>query len=44
MFVANQETNDIFLFKVDEESGKMVATDFKVEIGSPVCLVFVRTR
>jgi len=44
MFVANQDTNDIFLFKVDAENGKMIATDFKIEIASPVCLVFVRTR
>lgn len=42
MFVANQESNDIFLFKVDESTGKLTATGTKIELGAPVCLVFVK--
>jgi 6-phosphogluconolactonase len=44
MFAANQETNDIFVFKVDEESGRLTPTGQKIEIGAPVSLVFVPMR
>lgn len=42
MFVANQESNDIFLFKVDGSTGKLTPTGNKIELGAPVCLVFVK--
>jgi 6-phosphogluconolactonase len=42
MFVENQDSNVIFLFKVDETSGKLTATGTKIELGAPVCLVFVK--
>ena len=40
MFVANQQSNVIVLFSVDKESGKLTKTS-QMEVGSPVCLVFV---
>jgi len=44
MFVANQDSNDIFLFKVDEQSGTLTPFGQRIEIGAPVDLVFVKGR
>ena len=42
MFVAGQDSNNIVLFRVDKATGKLTPTDTRIEVGSPVCLVFVR--
>jgi len=41
MFVAGQDSNNIVLFHVDPRTGKLTPTDSRIEVGSPVCLVFV---
>lgn len=41
LFVANQDSNDVILFRVDKVSGKLTPTGSPLEIGSPVCLVFM---
>lgn len=41
MFVAGQDSNNIVLFRVDKLTGKLTPTHTRIEVGSPVCLVFV---
>jgi len=41
IFVAGQNSNNIVLFRVDKATGKLTPTDTKLEVGAPVCLVFV---
>ena len=41
LLVAHQDTNDIFVFKRDKETGKLTYTDISLKLGSPVCLKFV---
>lgn len=41
MLVAHQDSDSIVLFKVDKASGKLTPTGKQIDIGSPVCLVFV---
>lgn len=43
MFVAGQDSNDIAIFRVDKTTGKLTPADTRVEVGAPVCLVFVPT-
>lgn len=40
LLVAHQYSNDIVIFKRDEKSGSLTATGKKIELCSPVCLVF----
>jgi 6-phosphogluconolactonase len=39
MLVANQDGNDILVFKI-ETDGKLTPTDQRIEVGKPVCVVF----
>lgn len=41
LLVANQNTNDIYVFLRDPETGLLTLTPEKITIGSPVCLKFV---
>lgn len=41
LLVANQNTNDISVFRRNLETGLLTATSEKITIGSPVCLKFV---
>jgi len=41
MLVANQESDSVVVFRVDAERGTLAATEQRVEVGAPVCLVFV---
>lgn len=40
MVVANQGSDSIFVFKIDQNTGKLQQTGIKIEIGNPVCLKF----
>lgn len=40
LLAANQDTNDIFVFRIDQETGALTPTGQRIEVGSPVCLVF----
>ncbi len=40
MVVANQNSDSIFVFRIDSATGKLSPTGFKLDIGNPVCLKF----
>jgi 6-phosphogluconolactonase len=40
MIVANQDGNDLVVFRIDTESGALSSTGRRVEIGGPVCVMF----
>lgn len=40
LLAANQNSNDIFVFEINPETGALTPTGHKVELPSPVCLVF----
>ena len=42
LLVGHQYTNDIVIFKRDKKSGMLVDTGKKIELCSPVCLVFTK--
>lgn len=42
LFAANQNTNNIVLFRIDQASGRLTPTGKSVEVGSPVCVLFVQ--
>jgi len=37
---ANMDSNDFFVFKLDERSGKITPTGQRIELPSPVCVLF----
>lgn len=43
LLAANQESNDITIFKRDLKTGLLTPTGKKIEIDKPVCLKFVKT-
>jgi 6-phosphogluconolactonase len=40
LLVANQNSNDIYVYRIDKQTGKLILTDSKMDIGSPCCLKF----
>lgn len=40
LLVAHQYTNDVVIFNRDRISGKLTASGKKIEVGTPVCLIF----
>lgn len=42
LLVAHQYTNDVVIFSIDKESGKLTNTGKKIELCSPICLVFTK--
>jgi 6-phosphogluconolactonase len=40
MFVANEESDNIVTFEVDQSNGKLTMAEGRVAVGSPVCIVF----
>lgn len=41
LLVANQDTDDIFVFRRDKDTGLLSYTDVSLNVGRPVCLKFV---
>ena len=41
LFTEGQGSDTIALFKVDQATGKLTATDTRLEVGSPVCMKFL---
>lgn len=41
LLVGNQDSNEIVEFRIDSSTGRLAPTGVKVQIGSPVCIVFV---
>lgn len=44
LFAANQGSGNIVLFRIDQKTGRLTPVGQTVEVGSPVCVVFVATR
>ncbi|MCI4442703.1 MAG: lactonase family protein [Lentimicrobium sp.] len=42
LLVGHQYTNDIVIFKRDKKTGSLTATGKKIELCSPVCLIFTK--
>ena len=42
LLVAHQDTHDIFVFRINQETGELTPTEGKVTVPSPVCLVFAK--
>jgi 6-phosphogluconolactonase len=42
LLTAHQDTHDIFVFSIDPETGALTPTGGKVEVPTPVCLVFAK--
>ncbi|HEY2583750.1 MAG TPA: lactonase family protein [Mucilaginibacter sp.] len=40
LLVANQNSDNIFVYKIDKETGKLVITRNNIQLGNPVCLKF----
>lgn len=41
LLVANQDTDDVYVFKRDQKTGLLTYTDEMINVGAPVCLKFV---
>lgn len=44
LFTEGQKSDNIALFRVDPETGKLTFTGKKIEVGSPVCIKFLPLR
>ena len=44
LFAANQNSGDVVLFRIDSNTGRLTPTGEKMEVSSPVCVVFVPAR
>jgi 6-phosphogluconolactonase len=42
LFAANQNSNNIVLFRIDPSTGRLTPTGKTLEVGSPVCVLFVQ--
>jgi 6-phosphogluconolactonase len=40
LFVANQNTDDIYIFRINKTTGTLAYTNNKIEVGNPSCLKF----
>jgi 6-phosphogluconolactonase len=41
LLAENQDSHSVVVFRIDPRTGKLTATGDKIEVGSPVCAVFV---
>ena len=44
LLAENQDSGSIVVFRIDSKTGKLTPTGQKVEVGSPVCAVFVQVQ
>jgi 6-phosphogluconolactonase len=44
LLAAGQQSNDIFVFGVNPDTGKLTATGQRVEVGAPVCVTFMPVK
>lgn len=44
LLAENQGSDTVVVFRIDPKTGKLTATGDKIEVGSPVCAVFVPVR
>ena len=44
LLAENQDSGTVVVFRIDQATGKLTATGDKIEVGSPVCAVFVPVK
>jgi len=44
LFAANQNSDSIVLFKIDQKTGGLTPAGKTLEVGAPVCVVFAAVR
>jgi len=44
LFAANQGSDTVVLFKVDQETGKLTPTGETISVPKPVCVLFVKAQ
>jgi 6-phosphogluconolactonase len=44
LLAGNQSSDNIQVFRVDPATGRLTPTEWKIEVGSPSCFVFVKAR
>lgn len=44
LLVANQDSNDVYVFKRDKKTGLLTYTEEMINVGAPVCLKFVEVK
>jgi len=44
MLVANQNSNNVVVFRIDPKTGRLTATGRQVSVGAPVCVRFLAAR
>jgi len=44
LLVANQNTDDIVIFKIDKKTGMLTDTGKRINVGSPVCLKWINKK
>ncbi len=44
LFAANQDTDNVVLFRVDRKTGRLTPTGKQLEVGRPVCVKFVPAK
>ena len=44
LLAENQSTDNVAVFRIDQSTGKLTLTEEKLEVGSPVCAVFVQAK
>lgn len=44
MLVANQSKGDVIVFRIDQETGKLVPTESSVNVSRPVCVRFMKIK
>jgi len=44
LLAANQGTDNVIVFRIDQKSGKLTATGQSIEVGAPVCVMFMPVK
>jgi len=44
LIAANQDSGNVVVFRIDEQTGKLAETGQSIEVGKPVCIVFVPVK
>ena len=44
LFVANEKSDDIVIFRIDAKTGQLTPTGEKLDVSSPVCIKFLAVR
>ena len=44
LIAANMNSHSLVVFRIDPQTGKLIDTGHKAEVGSPVCVKFMASR